>query len=153
MGLTFACFQLFCRILGWASAHFNPTQNNSALPNTCSECRAGVLWCDPTHNTQLPGIYVHPATNKLRVQLVWRVIWCSKYFHHCPNIILAQFDCELQKLNVHYRHKKNRGARLQNTWIIIIWKIPAVRYAADLMAKSEWEIKYRNLKHVINAIN
>lgn len=32
-------------------------------------------------------------------------------------------------------------------------KITAVHYAADLMAKSECEIKYRNLKNVINAIN
>jgi len=32
-------------------------------------------------------------------------------------------------------------------------KITAVYYAADLMAKSECEIKYRNLKNVINAIN
>lgn len=30
--------------------------------------------------------------------------------------------------------------------------ITAVHYAADLMAKAEWEIKYRNLKNVINAI-
>lgn len=27
MGLRFACFQLFCRILRWAGAHSNPTQN------------------------------------------------------------------------------------------------------------------------------
>lgn len=32
-------------------------------------------------------------------------------------------------------------------------KIRAVHYAADLMAKSEHEIKYRNIKNVINAIN
>lgn len=101
MGLRFTCFQLFCRILGWAGARCHPTQNNC-------ECKSGV------QNTQLQE-FVFPHTNTP----VWRLICWDKHFHQYPKGILTQIDCELLKNPKYALQAQEEQKNLENPWIII----------------------------------